>query len=170
MPNQAYFAVVLIAAVGGCITPRAPQSAIVGDECYVLVYSDAVGDVSPELLPSTVVLHPGRDHGGVDSQASPNDSIGFWRMFMPAAAWKRLPSDSLSLDFSNGFSSVELVVAHDGRRLEGMSTIYYDVKRPGPKPRMRVHGLRVDCRGEVTTSHRAAYAPNIRFQGNKGRA
>ena len=95
------------------------------------------------MFPGAVRLRAAADSGLVaPAEANP----GFWEMFGVGARWHRLATDSLRIGFTNELSALDLVVAHDGRKLAGTAAFRFE--RAGePNPVLKVTGRRVDCGG-----------------------
>jgi hypothetical protein len=74
------------------------------------------------------------------------DASAFWSLFGAGASWRRLPSDSVALTFTNGISTTDLVVAHDGARLRGTGSFRFQADRD-PYPILEVRGERAECGG-----------------------
>ena len=125
-----------------CGEGRAERVAVESSECYALVYDP--DDADPTMFPTGLMLRPGPDSGTVSSRAG--DPGFFWQMFGSGATWRRLPSDSIRIDFTNELSALSIVVAHDGEEIDGASAFYFE-KGKEAHPVMRVEGSRVDCAG-----------------------
>jgi hypothetical protein len=126
-----------------CTSGPAPtRTEIVSEECYPLAYDD--GERADTLFfPRALVLGPGSDSGSVTAARDADDDA-FWTLFGAGAAWRRLPSDSLSVTFSNGVSATEVVVAHDGDRLGGRAGFRFQLGADA-YPLLGVRGRRSDC-------------------------
>lgn len=133
----------LVALVlGGC----GPASGrVAAAECYALRFAGAE-DADTTLFPRALLLAPGADGGAVAAGPGDSRTSAFWGMFGPGAAWTRLPTDSVGVTFSNGYSATALVVAHDGRRLRGTAAFRFE-EGGEPYPLLEIRGARVDCAG-----------------------
>jgi hypothetical protein len=131
-------------ALGACARDPAPtRSEIAADECYALEYDDR--DRADSLFfPGGLALRPGGESGGVTADPPEADASAFWSLFGAGAEWRRLPSDSLAMTFTNGISSTDLVVAHDGRAVAGRAAFRFQLESD-PYPVLAVRGRRADC-------------------------
>lgn len=121
----------------------ARRVAIDADECYRVAYHP--DDADPTMFPTALMLRPGSDSGAVGARPA-DASLPFWHLFGVGAGWRRLPSDSIRVDFTNELSALSIVVAHDGEDIEGTAAFHFE-KGNDPHPVMRVQGSRVDCAG-----------------------
>ena len=126
-----------------CGGGRAERVAVESSECYALVYDP--DDADRTMFPTGLMLRPGPDSGSVAPRAG-DAALPFWDMFGREATWRRLPSDSIRVDFTNELSALSIVVAHDGEDIEGTAAFHFE-KGNDPHPVMRVQGSRVDCAG-----------------------
>ena len=113
-----------------------------GATCYAVAYT---ADSLAPVLPHFLILDPGVDSAAAFWPPTPRDTMGVWRMFYHGY-WKRPgATDSLSIIFSNGFTSVVLQ-AHDrdGTSLSGSATWFSDVVDTLP-PHSALQADRTDC-------------------------
>lgn len=130
---------------GGCAQAPAARLEVAADECYALEY-DEEDQADTTLFPRGLLLAPGSEGGAVASGSAAADQSAFWFLFGSGARWRRLPSDSVAMSFSNGISSIDLVVAHDGARLRGTGSFRFQADRD-PYPVLEVRGDRTECSG-----------------------
>jgi hypothetical protein len=123
--------------------PPATRTPVASDECYALAYDDR--DRADTLFfPRGLALGPGTDGGAVARGPDAADGAAFWSLLGAGASWRRLPTDSLAMTFSNGVSATDLVVAHDGSALSGRAGFRFDLASD-PYPVLGVRGERTDC-------------------------
>jgi hypothetical protein len=114
-------------------------------ECYALAYSDAIRNASARLFPIWAALIPGPQAGALIDRPNPAFGDESWRGMTEFARWKRIAADSLELMFSGRFEAISIHVARSGSNLSGRAPWLSDVIEPGPKPSMRVEGIRESC-------------------------
>jgi len=118
-----------------------------GATCYVATYDR---DSLAGMFPVVFVLDEGQDSAAAYWPPTRADSVGIWRMFY-LGSWRRLPmSDSLQVDFSNGFTSVELRLS--GKKdsvLLGQATWLSDVIDTFPTPRSQLRAIPSGCRDHI---------------------
>lgn len=133
-----------VLALAACARgPDAGRSDVVAEECYALTYDDG-SRADTMFFPRALTLRPGADGGPVGPGSPSTGGDPFWSLFGGGAVWDRLPSDSLAIAFSNGVSSTDLVVAHDGRALGGRAAFRFQAGSE-PYPVLAVRGRRRDC-------------------------
>lgn len=139
-PTMKFFAAVLtLACASGGILVAKPvlTTSVVSAECYSLAYSDPVKNVSAALFPPWIELFPGTDSGSV--AARPHPAIGKY------SGWKRIPGDSIEVNFSDNYEALHIHVHRDGTRLIGRATYISDVIVGGPDPSMHAEATREAC-------------------------
>jgi len=128
----------LACASGGIVVAKpALTPAVVSAECYSLAYSDPVKNVSASLFPAWIEIFPGTDSGSVT--ARPHPAIGKY------SSWKRIPGDSIDVNFSDDYEALRIRVQRVGARLIGRATYFSDVIVGGPDPSMRAEATREAC-------------------------
>jgi hypothetical protein len=131
-------ALTLACASGGPVVAKPVLTAsVVSDECYSLAYSDPVKNISASLFPAWIELLPGTDSGSVVGR--PHPAIGKY------SGWKRIPGDSIEVNFSDNYEALHIHVHRVGSRMIGRATYFSDVIVGGPDPSMRVEGTREAC-------------------------
>jgi hypothetical protein len=113
-------------------------------ECYSLAYSEPVKDASPKLFPVWVELLPGASSGSVVGRPHPDLGPADWAALW-SRWWKKLPPDSIEVNFSGNYEAAVIHVHRMGSQIVGRATWLSDVIESGPKPSMRVEGERVVC-------------------------
>lgn len=115
-------------------------------DCYSLAYTPIEATEAAPLA-ATIALEDSDHRGAVVSKAQTSDSIRFWAMFQnPEAHWQAEPSDSISIDFTNGFTAVEIRLGPGTTVRRGFAAIHYDFGNPADHPRYRVAAARFQCR------------------------
>jgi hypothetical protein len=117
---------------------------VVSAECYSLAYSDPVKKVSVSLFPTWIELLPGTDSGSVAGRPHPTYAYG-WPAMSKYSWWKRIPGDSIEVNFSNNYEALHIHVRRVGSRLIGRATYLSDVMVGGPNPSMRAEATREAC-------------------------
>jgi hypothetical protein len=132
-------ALALASALSGQgLSPNRPM------RCFIPAYSEPNREDSLEYA-ATIVLAPGVNTGRVDSRGFGADTIGFWRMFVNDAVWVE-HGDSIQLQFSNGFTSVNYYMRIIGDSLVGRARILFDAQVQGrPVPTIGVVARPVRC-------------------------
>ena len=142
-------ALVFVVALASCSHQSANELPMPspGATCYVATYDR---DSLAGMFPVVFVLDHGQDSAAAYWPPTRTDSVGIWRMFY-LGSWRRLPlSDSLHVDFSNGFTSVELRLS--GKRdsvLRGQATWLSDVIDTFPTPRSKLRAIPGGCRDHI---------------------
>ena len=135
----------LACASGGVIVAKsAPTPSVVSAECYSLAYSDPIKSVSASLFPTWIELFPGTDSGSVAGRPHPAYAYG-WPAMTKYSWWKRIPGDSIEVNFSGNFEALHIHVQRDTSRLIGRATYLSDVIVGGPDPSMRAEATREAC-------------------------
>jgi hypothetical protein len=130
--------------LGACSAEPTPgRSELTSEECYALEYDDR-DRADTTFFPRALALTAGAESGRVVAASQAAGAAAFWSLFGEGAEWRRLPGDSLGVTFSNGVSSTDLVVAHDGRRLAGRAAFRFQPESD-PYPVLGVRGRRTDC-------------------------
>jgi hypothetical protein len=114
-----------------------PFSVVERAECYTLTYSDPVKNAYARLFPTWISISPGDASGKLNGVNH--------RVITVAENWKRVDPDSADLYIGGSFEALNMRVTRVGDGLEGRAEWWSDVLEPGPKPSMRVVGVRVDC-------------------------
>jgi len=143
-----FVAVVLtLACASGGIVVAKPVLAptVVSAECYGLAYSDPVKNASASLFPTWIELFPGSDSGSVTGRPHPASAYG-WPAMTKYSWWKRIPGDSIEVNFSGNSEALHLHVQRVGTRLIGRASYLSDVIVGGPDPSMRAEATREVCR------------------------
>jgi hypothetical protein len=117
---------------------------IVSAECYSLAYSDPVKNASASLFPTWIKLFPGTDSGSVAGRPHATYAYG-WPAMTKYSWWRRIPGDSIEVNFSGNYEALHLHVQRAGTRLIGRARYLSDVITGGPDPSMRVEGERETC-------------------------
>jgi hypothetical protein len=135
----------LACARGGIVVAKPVLTpSVVSAECYSLAYSDPVKNVSASLFPTWIELFPGTDSGSVAGRPHPAYAYG-WRAMSKYSWWKRIPGDSIEVNFSGNYEALHIHVQRDGSRLIGRAIYLSDVIVGGPNPSMRAEGTREAC-------------------------
>jgi hypothetical protein len=125
-------------ASGGIVVAKPVRTpSVVSAECYSLVYSDPVKDVSASLFPAWIELFPGTDSGSVVGR--PHPGIGKY------SGWKRIRGDSIEVNFSDNYEALHIHVQRVASRLIGRATYLSDLIGSGPDPSLRVEATRESC-------------------------
>jgi len=135
----------LACARGGTVVAKpvlAPS--VVSTECYNLEYSDPVKNVSASLFPTWIELFPGTDSGSVAGRPHPAYAYG-WPAMTKYSWWKRIPGDSIEVNFSGSSEALHIHVQRVGSRLIGRATYLSDLIVGGPDPSMHADGMREPC-------------------------
>jgi hypothetical protein len=119
-------------------------ASVVSAECYTLAYSDPVKNVSASLFPTWIELLPGTDSGSVAGRPDPAYAYG-WPAMTKYSWWKRIPGDSIEVNFSGNYEALHLHFQRVGTRLIGRATYLSDVIVGGPAPSMRAETTREAC-------------------------
>jgi hypothetical protein len=134
-----------------CVPPsgavlRSASTATIGSpECYSLDYSDPVRNAAAKLFPVWVELFPGSDSGSVIGRPHPEFDPRKWPAMTTYTWWKKLPLDSIEVNFSGNYEAIIIHVQRIGSRVVGRATYLSDLIDSGPKPSMRVDGTRHVC-------------------------
>ena len=151
LKNQDLAALALAAVLPLACVSRGPSvakpvltAAVVSAECYGLAYSDPVKNVSASLFPTWIELFPGSDSGSVVGRPHPTHAYG-WPAMSKYSWWKRIPGDSIQVNFSGNYEALHIHVKRAGPRLIGRATYLSDVIEGGPEPSMRVEATRELC-------------------------
>jgi hypothetical protein len=150
------FLPLIAAGLFGCAPPpsnsvpnRVSAAIVLSPECYSLAYSDPVGEVPANLFPVWVKLFPGSDSGHVAGRPPPGfDPLG-WPSFTTYTWWKKLPLDSIEVNFSGNSEAIIIHVQRIGSGVVGRARYLSDIEN-GSRPSMRVHGTREVCPGRVS--------------------
>jgi len=129
---------------GVAVTTPAPTPSVAGAECYSLAYSNPVKDVSASLFPTWIELFPGTDSGSVAGRPHPDYAYG-WSAMTKYSWWKRIPGDSIEVNFSGNYEALHIHVQRVGSRLIGRAIYLSDVIVGGPDPSMRAEATREAC-------------------------
>lgn len=113
-------------------------------ECYSLAYSEPVKDATVRLFPVWIELLPGSDSGSVVGRPYPDLRPGDWAALW-SRWWKKLPPDSINVNFSGNYEAAVIHVSRTGSRIVGRATWLSDVIESGPKPSLQVDGTREVC-------------------------
>jgi hypothetical protein len=127
------------------VTTPVPIASVVSAECYSLAYSDPVKKVSASLFPTRIELFPGTDSGSVAGRPHPSYAYD-WPAMTKYSWWKRIPADSIEVNFSGNFEAVHIHVQRVGTRLIGRATYLSDLIVDGPQPSMHAEATREACR------------------------
>ena len=145
-------ALTLACASGGLVVAKPVRTAfIVSAECYSLAYSDPVKNVSPSFFPTWIELLPGTDSGSVAGRPHPTYAYG-WPAMTKYSWWKRIPGDSIEINFSGNYEALHIHVQRVGTRLIGRAIYLSDVIVGGPDPSMRVEATPETCRASQPSS------------------
>jgi hypothetical protein len=125
------------ASAGSVVAKPELTASVVSAECYSLAYSDPVKTINASLLPAWIELLPGADSGSVVGR--PHPAIGKYSW------WKRIPGDSIEVNFSDNYEALHIHVKRVGSGLIGRAIYLSDVIVGGPDPSMRVEGTRETC-------------------------
>lgn len=117
---------------------------VVSAECYSLAYSDPVKNVSGSLFPTWIELFPGTDSGSVAGRPHPTYAYD-WPAMSKYSGWKRIPGDSVEVNFSGNYEALHLHLQRVGTRLIGRATYLSDLITGGPDPSMRAEATREAC-------------------------
>jgi hypothetical protein len=128
------------------LSNRESTAPIRSPECYTLAYSDPVKNAPVRLFPVWVELFPGSDSGSVILRHRPKFDRPGW----PYTWWKKLPLDSIEVNFSGNFEAIIIHVQRIGAQVVGRATYLSDLVEPDPQPSMRVEGTREVCPGRVS--------------------
>jgi len=135
----------LACASGGIVVAKPVRtSSVVSAECYSLAYSDPVKNVSASLFPTWIELFPGTDSGSVAGRPHPDHAYD-WPAMTKYSWWKRIPRDSVEVNFSNNYEALHIHVQRVGSRLIGRATYLSDVIMGGPDPSLRAEATREAC-------------------------
>jgi hypothetical protein len=125
--------------------PNAESTTVVRTpECYSLVYSDPVKDATVSLFPVWVELLPASDSGSVVGRPHPDLRPADWAALW-SRWWKKLPSDSIDVNFSGSYEAAVIHVHRMGSQIVGRAIWLSDVIGNGPNASMRVVGTREAC-------------------------
>jgi hypothetical protein len=130
---------------GAAVTTPVPTPSVVSAERYSLAYSDPVKNASASLFPTWIELFPGTDSGSVAGRPHPAYAYG-WPAMTKYSWWKRIPGDSIEVNFSGNYEALHIHVQRVGSRLIGRATYLSDVIVGGPDPSMRTEATREACR------------------------
>ena len=135
----------VILTLAGLTRPVAGQRSP-SDACYAVHYTPINDSSAVPSMPTLLALQRGVGSGKVLSVANAADTIGFWRMFQNSGArWVSGPSDSLQLQFDNGFTFVTYNLIRRADSLSGTALIHFDFGDPKDHPRVIVRAKRVEC-------------------------
>jgi hypothetical protein len=129
---------------GAAVTTPALTPFVVSAACYGLMYSDPVKNVSASFFPTWIELLPGTDSGSVAGRPDPAYANG-WPSMTKYSWWKRIPGDSIEVNFSGNYEALHIHVQRVGTRLIGRATYLSDVIVGGPDPSMRAEATREAC-------------------------
>src|SRR5712671_3202033 len=94
---------------GVAVTTPVPTPSVVSAECYTLAYSDPVNKVSASLFPTWIELFRGTDSGWVAGRPHPDHASG-WSAMTKYSWWRRIPGDSIEVNFSGNYEALHLHV------------------------------------------------------------
>jgi hypothetical protein len=118
---------------------------IQNSECYSLVYSDPVKKATPKLFPVAFELLPGADSGSAIGRPHPEFDPREWPAMTAYSWWKKLPPDSIKVNFSGNYEAIVIHVQRRGSRVVGRATYLSDIVEPDPQPSMHVEGTQEAC-------------------------
>jgi hypothetical protein len=148
LANRVKFVAVVLTlacASGGLVVAKPVLTpSVVSAECYSLAYSDPVKNVSAPLFPTWIELFRGTDSGSVAGRPHPDYAHG-WSAMTKYSWWKRIPADSIEVNFSGNYEAVHIHVQRVGTRLIGRATYLSDVMVGGPDPSMCAEATRESC-------------------------
>ena len=138
------------------------QTAAPAEECYRLEYAPRDGEQPGDLFAGYVALAA---DSSVRSGMGPGQPQRFWNMFLVGGTWARRP-DTLTLSFSNGFSSVEYrLVRTAPDALHGETEFLYDVVGESPPP-YQVTAYAIPC----PEAHLQSPRPDPRWRAERRHA
>src|SRR5687767_14185422 len=114
-------------------------------ECYSLAYTDPVKKAAPKLFPVAFELLPGSDSGSAIGRPHPEFDPREWPAMTAYSWWKKLPADSIKVNFSGSYEAIVIHVERRGSRVVGRATYLSDIVEPDPQPSMHVEGTKEPC-------------------------
>lgn len=142
-----FIAIASLACVAASRTSPSTASPVLihAPECYSLVYTDPVKKAAPWLFPLAFELLPGADSGSAIGRRHPEFDPRGWAAMTAYSWWKKLPPDSIKVNFSGNYEAIVIHVQRRGSRVVGRATYLSDIVEPDPQPSMRVEGTRDVC-------------------------
>jgi hypothetical protein len=142
-----FIAVGVLACVAASRTsPSTASTALIhSPECYSLAYTDPVKSAEPKLFPVAFALLPGSDSGSVIGRPHPAFDPREWPAMTTYSWWKKLPPDSIKVNFSGNYEAIVIHVQRRGSRVVGRATYLSDIVEPDPQPSMHVEGTKEVC-------------------------
>ena len=108
------------------------------------MYSDPVKNVSASFFPTWIKLFPGTDSGSVVGRPHPTH-VSDWPVMSEYSWWKKIPGDSIQVNFSGNYEALHIRFQRTGSRLIGRATYLSDAISGGPDPSMHVEATRESC-------------------------
>ena len=121
------------------------SNAVENPECYNLAYMDPIKNAAARWFPIWLELLPGTDSGSVVGRPHPEFNPREWAAMNTYRWWKKIPGDSIEVNFSGNFEAIHIHVKRVGSRLVGRATYLSDIVEPDPQPSMHVDATSESC-------------------------